>query len=378
MTEKRGYRIAGLMSGSSLDGLDLAICHFEVGRDGSGQFRLFDWSIESGITLPYDESWQQALAGAIHLSGKELIHLHTALGAYWAELLEPHLDGLPLDAIASHGHTVFHEPEAGYTLQIGDGAYLATKLGYPLIEGFRYADIAAGGQGAPIAPIADKWLFPEYDLMLNIGGIANITCNTGDQWIAFDICGANQILNALAGLEGKEYDADGKMASEGILLPDLYTQQASLPFFGQAFPKSLSNEWVARQQTQVFLEFKARTSDRLYTACQLSADLIVAAISELTDTYALRGSKPLRLLLTGGGAFNGFLVEKIRTSAMAKGMDVALEVPDSTIVAFKEAAMIALMGVFRLENQPNCISSVTGAERDSIAGVIHQGWKNFS
>ncbi len=375
MISKRVYRIAGLMSGSSLDGLDLVVCTFEMGRDSHGAFKLYNWSVTTGLTIPYDASWQQALAAAIHLNGKDLTHLHTALGAYWADLLAPYLDGVALDAIASHGHTVFHEPGSGYTLQIGDGASLAARLGYPVIDGFRYADVAAGGQGAPIAPLADKWLFPEYDLMLNIGGIANVTCRTGSSWVAFDICGANQILNALAGLADKEYDENGDMARKGRLLDELYLQQKAIPFFRQDYPKSLSNEWVAHQQTEVFLKSSGSVEDRLFTACTLSADLIAAAIVGLVDQFSL---PKLRMLATGGGAFNGFLMEKIATACQLAGLNLEIQVPDKQIVACKEAIMIALMGVFRLENEPNCMSSVTGAERDMIAGVIHQGWKTFS
>lgn len=378
MLSKREYCVAGLMSGSSLDGLDLAVCRFEVGLDEQGRFQLGSWSVESGITIPYSEEWKKALAEAIYLSGKDLIHLHADLGSYMASLLAPHLEGMDIDAIASHGHTIFHEPQDGFTLQIGDGAYLSAKLGYPVIDGFRYADIAAGGQGAPIAPIADKWLFAEYDLMLNIGGIANVTCNTGSEWVAFDICGANQILNALAGLEGKEYDVDGQMARQGKLLPGLYHQQSALGFFREPFPKSLSNEWVAKQQTAVFLDTPGSVSDKLFTACQLTADQVIAALSKLLGRYDFADRHTLRMLLTGGGAFNGFLVERIAASATIAGINLELEIPDPQIIAFKEAIMIALMGVFRLENEPNCIASVTGANRDTIAGVIHQGWKKHS
>ncbi len=375
MISKRVYRIAGLMSGSSLDGLDLVICTFETGRDDHGAFKVYDWSVTTGITIPYDPSWQQALVAAIHLSGKELTHLHTTLGGYWADLLAPYLEGVALDAIASHGHTVFHEPDSGYTLQIGDGSVLAARLGYPVIDGFRYADVAAGGQGAPIAPLADKWLFPEYDLMLNIGGIANVTCRTGSSWVAFDICGANQMLNALAGLAGSAYDDNGDMARKGRLLEDLYAQQKAIPFFRQDYPKSLSNEWVAQQQTHAFLEAPGAVEDRLFTACTLSADLIAEAIVGLRDQFSL---DKLRMLATGGGAFNGFLMEKIGAACQLAGLNLDIQVPDKQIVACKEAIMIALMGVFRLENEPNCMSSVTGAHRDMVAGAIHQGWKTFS
>lgn len=378
MISKRVYRIAGLMSGSSLDGLDLVLCNFETGRDENGAFKLYSWSVDMGITIPYDEAWQKALAAAIHLDGKALTQLHTALGAYWADLLAEYLEGQTLDAIASHGHTVFHEPESGFTLQIGDGAYLAARLGYPVIDGFRYADVAAGGQGAPIAPLADKWLFAEYDLMLNIGGIANVTCPTGPSWVAFDICGANQILNALAGLKGKAYDDNGTLASKGNLLEQLYRQQREIPFFRQGYPKSLSNEWVAEHQTQVFLEAPGTVEDRLYTACTLSADLIVEAVKSVITPLSIPSGQHLRMLVTGGGAFNGFLLDRIRGAALEAGLTLDLHVPDEQIVSGKEAIMIALMGVFRLENEPNCMSSVTGANRDSIAGVIHQGWKPFS
>lgn len=370
------YYAVGLMSGSSLDGLDMAYCRFlaDTGRKGS---EITGWSLLLGETVAFSEEWRQRLAALPESSARELALAHAQFGRYVGNLVSGFLEKHRIEPafIASHGHTIFHYPEEGMTLQIGDGAAIAAATGYPTIDNFRMQDVAFGGQGAPIAPIADKLLFPEYDLMLNLGGIANMTYKSPDRYIAFDIIGANQVLNALAGLRGLPYDDGGRLAASGKLLPALLGKMEQLDFFKKDYPKSLGNDWVREAMSAPYLDYDASVEDRLHTACIQVARQIAADLDKILKREGAAGRR-LKMMATGGGVFNAFLMRCIREEC-EKACSLEIEASAGKVAAFKEAALMALMGVLRLVNVPNCLPTVTNAARAAIGGAVHQGWRRY-
>ncbi len=367
------YTAIGLMSGSSLDGLDIAVCVFDF-REGD----VLKWQLLGGETAPFPESWQDRLRQLPQAGAFEMAKAHAELGHWMGDAINDFLERHPAwkpDLIASHGHTLFHFPSEKFTTQIGDGAAIAARTGYTTVCDFRSSDIALGGQGAPLAPIADRMLFPSYDLMLNIGGIANLTCNIhGKRFIAFDIGGANQILNALAQEVGLPYDDKGKLAASGKPIPALLEAMNQLPFFDASPPKSLGNDWVQSQQTSAYLAWDALLEDRLHTACVQLAYQTARALERIIQQEGWNLPQ-YRLLATGGGAFNTFLMHQI-AEACRPIANIILELPNPDIIAFKEAVLMALMGTMRLQHLPNCLSSVTGAERNAVGGAVYAGWRS--
>lgn len=369
MSETITHRVLGLMSGSSLDGLDVAYCEFQCVTSPS--FELLNWQLLAYDTLTYTQDWQRCLLELIHSDAKNFVATHAAYGRYVAELVNTFLDqnNIEPDFIASHGHTIFHFPDEHFTTQIGDGAALAALTGYPVISEMRSMDVAAGGQGAPIAPIADDYLLGEYDFYLNLGGIANVTVREQDKWTAFDITGANQVLNAIISEEGKAYDEDGQLASTGTILAALLQASNQLAFLEKAPPKTLDNQWVQKELLPIFKMKQFPVADRLRTACEHTAYQIAQSV----QPFVTENSKKT-MLVTGGGANNHFFLTCLAEQLQTVGA-IELQIPEKAIADFKEAAMIALMGVMRLHDIPNCKSSVTGAMRDTINGCIYQGWK---
>ncbi len=369
----RTYRVIGLMSGSSLDGLDVAYCYFDC-KKKDGELSIENWEIRSAKTYPFSDDWKNRLRSLSTGSAFELMQAHAAFGSCMGTIVnrflsDHHLDKSQVDFLASHGHTVFHEPEQGFTTQIGDALALATATGCTTVYDFRSADVALGGQGAPLAPMADKMLFPEYDFYLNLGGIANITCNIGGRFVAFDICGANQILNALAGELNLPYDHNGTIAARGSLDQQLFEQQYVIDFFQKDYPKSLSNQWVQENQTAVFLKNENTPENKLHTAVELTARLIAEAVFNVLQKEKFEQEK-YKLLVAGGGACNGYLMQRLQSCLSPK--NVSIITPPSNIIEFKEAALMALLGVMRMENTPNCMASVTGAKKDSVGGLLVQ------
>lgn len=366
---KKNIHALGLMSGSSLDGLDIAFCRFEV-EGQEGRFNLAAWELLEADTVAFSEAWLTCLKQLPTASGFELARAHAGFGHYLGEMVqvffrEKKIAPAQVDLIASHGHTIFHEPEKGFTVQIGDGAALAAKTGCAVVCDFRSADIALGGQGAPLAPMADKMLFPGYDFYLNLGGIANITCNANGRLIAFDVTGANQVLNALANLSGLPYDRDGALAAKGHLDERLFKKLNALPYFSQPYPKSLSNQWVQENLVKTGLHAPGSLEDRLHTACHHVAFQIAESFQQVIENEHFK-KENYRLLATGGGAFNGFLMHCVRE----RNPGINVTVAAAEVVSFKEACLMALLGVMRMEGVPNCLSSVTGAKRDAVGGAV--------
>ena len=361
------YQLLGLMSGSSLDGLDIAHCRFIL----DAQKRIQSWELTKATTIPFTEEWKATLLSLPEYSAKSLLSAHAAFGQYLGQIARDFLDAhqLSVQAIASHGHTIFHFPNQNFTFQLGDGAQIAALTGCTTISDFRAMDIAQGGQGAPVAPIADHLLLPGYDFYLNLGGIANISAPLIDRIVAFDISGANQVLNALSQIEGLAYDDGGKLAASGQLLPTLYEQANQLAFFKDDYPKSLGNDWVQERQLKLYLEYDASISDRLHTACHQIAFQIANSIQQIIRKEQLH-QKKYNMIVSGGGAWNRFLIASIK-EACKPFTSLEIVIPKEEIINYKEAILMALMGVLRLTKQPNCYASVTGAQKDSIGGAIH-------
>lgn len=340
------------MSGSSLDGLDIAYCEFYYKNEG--------WSFEiiEAQTFNYNEEWTIKLRELPNTSSKEIEKADIEYGELTANFVNQFLsqNNYKPDLIASHGHTIFHEPAKGYTCQIGNGKIIASRTGIKTINDFRTKDVLLGGQGAPLVPIGDKLLFGDYNFCLNIGGIANISFEENGKRIAFDICGANQILNYLSLQVGKPYDKNGNIAILGKMNKELFDLLNSDPYFNQPEPKSLSNQYVANNFIEVTNKVDCPIEDKLYTT--------VKHIAYQTNK-AIEKYEKGRLLLSGGGTHNSFLVNALRRETKHE-----IIVPDPITINFKEALIFAFMGVLRDQNKINCLASVTGATSDCSGGQI--------
>ena len=352
------------MSGSSLDGLDIAYVQLEEVRG--------KWSFEilQAECLPYSEKWVAELKSVSTINVSDFLKLNTAYGKYTGkkvnEFIAKYELGHKVHFVASHGHTVFHEPENNTTCQIGDGAAIAAAIGLPVISDLRAMDMALGGQGAPIVPIGDKLVFGAYDYLLNIGGIANITVQQNDGVIAFDVCPANQILNGLAEKEGQPMDKDGHMAANGSLIPEVLDELNNGAYYKQQPPKSLSNEAARDLVFPKLLESSYSTNDLLHTVTQHIAEQVAEAIKQYPH-----GKEQATMLITGGGAFNTFLIEQLQKQLTT--YNVTVIVPDANVVKYKEALIMALIGTLRWREEVNVMSSVTGASKDSVGGALWLG-----
>lgn len=357
------------MSGSSLDGLDLAICTFSI--DPALTDPVTEWSIKQATTVRYSAEWQTRLRAATELSAGDAYRIHGDLGDLIgreaAAFLRQHPSPAPT-LVGCHGHTTFHEPALGYSIQLGEGSRIAAHLKLPVVTELRTADIAAGGQGAPLAPIADRHLFPSHAAFLNLGGIANFSLRRSDNtFIAGDVTGCCQVLDRLAAREGLPFDRDGALGRGGAYLSGLAKQLDALPFHAAAYPKSLSNQWVTGTLWPVVDAFAASTADLLHTyTCWLANKIR----RDIAHVYGKRDGG-LRILVSGGGARNAFLVEQLRKPSSPVTLDV--EVAEGLTGDFKEAALIALCAVFRQLGMPNSLASATGASHDTVNGALYAG-----
>ncbi len=340
------------MSGTSLDGLDLAFCEF-LENDGVWKFE-----IKHVETLAYTDEWKRKLLTVSKLPNDQIKKLDVSYGKYLAEetlsFIKTH--SLKPDFIASHGHTVFHQPEKKYTLQIGDGEIMARILGLPVISDFRSLDVFYGGQGAPLVPIGDKLLFSKFDSCINLGGIANISFEENGKRIAYDICPVNMALNYYSKKQGFEFDKDGKLASEGNFCKALFETLNNIPYYQQKAPKSLSREWFESEFLSSINNFKIPVNDFLNTLTEhIAFQISNSLISKNKGT----------ILLTGGGAHNTYLANRIQLISNKKVI-----IPEDEIIDFKEAIIFGFLGVLRMRNEVNCLSSVTGASQDCSGGKI--------
>lgn len=345
-------KILGLMSGTSLDGLDLALC--DINEQG---FKLL-----AAETYPYDESWTSRLATLENATAYEYALADAELGHYFGRMVNRFRQQHPgeIDAIASHGHTIFHQPHLGLTTQIADGDAIAAETGLPVVYRFRNLDVAMGGQGAPLVPIGDRLLFGQYDACLNLGGIANISYEVasaqGQRREAYDICPCNMALNLLARREGQRYDRDGALARQGTIDTALLAQMNALSYYRLPLPKTLGKEWFVAN-------FKPLLDKSISTAALMAttAEHIAIQIAAAAQSQAISS-----MLITGGGAKNQYLAARIQHHMP----QCRLTIPDADIIDYKEAIIFALLGYLRLKHHPNCLSSVTGAQADNCGGCI--------
>ncbi len=349
------YKVIGQMSGTSLDGVDLAYCSFWKENN------QWHFTLDKFQTFPYPDIWIKRLSHADQSTALDFVKLHTdyahLLAGYISQFIQS--NDLTPDFAAIHGHTVFHQPHLGFTTQIGCGATLAAQLQLSVVCDFRSMDVALGGQGAPLVPIGDALLFGKYAFCLNLGGFSNISYNNqNNERIAFDICPVNIILNYFSQKMGIPYDKDGMLAAQGKIHTELLDQLNSLSYYHQSAPKSLGKEWVVSDFLPIIESYNLSISDILATLCEH----IAIQIAHVLNKQKITGSA----LVTGGGAYNHFLIQQIQSKVCH-----FLEIPDTAIIDFKEALIFAFLGVLRKENIPNCLKSVTGASRNHCSGAIY-------
>jgi anhydro-N-acetylmuramic acid kinase len=344
------FHAIGLMSGTSLDGLDICFVKFE---------KKHSWSFEiiKAETISYSEMLHNQLKDAIFLSAEQLLELHSEYGFFLGQSVKHFIEKHQLkniDLIASHGHTVYHQPQKKFTLQIGDGRAIKLVTGIPVVYDFRSQDVLMGGNGAPLVPIGDELLFSEYNACLNLGGFSNISLKSEGKRIAFDIAPVNIILNKMAQDLGKDFDENGTLARSGKINENVLSSLNSLRFYHQEHPKSLGIEWC---HENIFPLLKnINTLDALATITEHAAH----QIAEVVNKNQLKN-----ILLSGGGTYNQYLIEKIRTKTYAE-----IIIPDKEIIDYKEALIFALMGVLRINNSINVLSSATGSPYDHSSGII--------
>jgi len=346
MNDNISYRVLGLMSGTSLDGVDLAICSFTKNKN-------WHYKIERSTTIKYSRYWLETLSN-LHKKPEKIINeIDLKYGDLLSKLCNKFLKNEKIDYISSHGHTIFHQPENNFTLQIGNGNVISKNTKKITISNFRNLDVSLKGQGAPLVPVGDKLLFRKYKYCVNLGGFANVSIKKNNKIIAFDICPVNIILNYFSDLKGRAYDLNGCMAQKGNLAPDLLKKLNSLQFYSKKYPKSLSREWVEKN-IMPLIKNDIKIEDVLHTLCE---HIGIQIGKLLNDKEAL---------FTGGGVFNSYLLSRIKFYSKSK-----IIIPDKRTIEFKEALIFAFLGVLRARGEVNCLQSVTGAIKDNCSGEIN-------
>ena len=353
MPDQNAFRVIGLMSGTSLDGVDLCEVQF-FNNDNQ-----WDYQILKTCTVAYDNSWKTDLQNAHLRSTKEL----NVLDEKYCKLLSQYILGFmnqpdDIDMVCSHGHTVWHQPEKGLTYQIGNLKVLSKLINKTLVCDFRTADVALGGQGAPLVPIGDKLLFSEYDYCINIGGFVNISYQVGNKRLAFDICPANKVLNLFAEKMGIDYDDKGLIASKGLCDEDLLNQLNALKFYSQKPPKSLGVEWLDNEMLPILKKYDLPIPDMLNTLCQHIAHQISKSLQ-----------KPnAKILITGGGAYHQYLIKCIKDN----NPQAQIHIPKNELIDYKEALIFGLLGILKFRDEINVLKSVTGAKHDHSSGKVFE------
>lgn len=346
------YHVIGVMSGTSLDGIDLIFTIFNFNT-------RWTYEIIKSETITYPFEWNQKLGNLVSLTMDELVKIDADYTQYLALIINDFKvrhSIKELDAICSHGHTALHQPDNGITYQIGNRAELASLLDEKIICDFRVQDVQLGGQGAPLVPIGDQLLFSEYNFCLNLGGFANISMEIDEQRIAFDICPVNIILNKYVKSLGLAYDDEGKLAKSGKTNEELLKKLNQLDFYSESYPKSLGLEWVNQLIVPLIDSFNLKIENVLCTFCEHVAIQISKVINQ---------RKHASVLITGGGAYNSYLIERLKYRT-----EHDLILPEKNLIEFKEALIFGFLGVLKLRNEINCLKSVTGASQDHSSGVI--------
>ena len=362
------YYSIGLMSGTSLDGVDLAYCRFDIDNTG------WHYDILEAETISYDPAWTKKLIDAPHISGRELLWLHFAYGKYLGKLIRQFIGHYKIEEpgiISSHGHTVFHDPASSYTFQLGHGAAIAAETKLDVVADFRSLDVALGGQGAPLVPAGDSILFGKYAGCINLGGFVNISFKRQEVVHAFDICPLNFVINRLvqkAHIKHPHnspkvlmYDLDGHLGRQGQVHDDLLQKLNSLAYYAHSGAKSLGEEWVEAHLYPLLSQCPINLYDSLRTLYEHATEQIIRT---------LRAVPAGEILISGGGAYNNFLLELLSEKISVSHRII---IPDKKIIEYKEALIFALLGVLRMTGNTNCLASVTGSRSDSCGGSILRG-----
>lgn len=351
---KDKYHVIGVMSGTSLDGIDLAHIHFSI-ENNKWEFKILE-----SETIAYDSLWLNKLKNAVSFSKTELEKLNEEytqlLGTIISEFISKH-NIKNLDAVCSHGHTILHQPQNGFTLQIGNLPEIAKYVNQKVVCDFRVQDVQLGGQGAPLVPIGDRILFYEYDICLNLGGFSNISFEQNGNRIAFDISPVNTVLNFYSNQLNLEYDDKGNIARSGNLNSNLLKELNALEYYKKSYPKSLGFEFVKETVLPLIEKYKISIEDKMHTFTEHIA----------LQTSLILSKKEGKILISGGGAYNDFIIERMQFYLP----NIKIIIPDNKTIEFKEALIFALLGVLKLRNEINVLSSVTGAKHDHSSGYIY-------
>jgi len=346
------YNIIGVMSGTSLDGIDLI--HVKFQKD-----TVWNFTIMASQTFPYDDEWLEKLSKLVSYSMNELDSIDTDYTHYLANVINAFIDknGIKdIDAICSHGHTALHQPQNKLTYQIGNKEILAALTKNTVVCDFRVQDVELGGQGAPLVPIGDELLFSDFDFCLNLGGFANVSINMEGERIAYDICPVNIVLNYYVKSLGLQFDDKGILASSGIINDSLLNELNSLGFYELTYPKSLGLEWVKRFVFPLINSYNMDVKDVLRTFIEHVAIQITKEINK---------KKGVSVLVSGGGTYNDFLVNRIKYLTFYIKQETAYD-----IIEFKEALIFAFLGLLKIRNEVNTLKSVTGAKKNHSSGNI--------
>jgi anhydro-N-acetylmuramic acid kinase len=350
--EKNKYHVIGVMSGTSLDGIDLVEVEFVFNT--SWHFKILN-----AETIDYNEEWQEILEGLVLTSKERLYVIDADYTAYLSEKINDFKERYSirnLDAVCSHGHTALHQPDNRLTFQIGNLPILSKLLNEKVVCDFRVQDVELGGQGAPLVPIGDKLLFSEYDYCLNLGGFANISMDLKDLRIAYDVCPVNIVLNHYVKQLGFNYDDKGRLAASGTLNKELLESLNNIEFYKKDFPKSLGLEWVNKEVFPLIDGFQLEVQDVLRTCVEHMAIQIVSQLQTIENAS---------VLVSGGGVFNTFLIQRMKAN-----FNGSIIIPSENVIDFKEAVIFGFLGVLKLRNEVNCLQSVTGASKDHSSGEI--------
>ena len=346
------YHVIGIMSGTSLDGLDLAYCRF--GKEETG----WTFNVLNGKTIPYSDEWKTRLNEIGNGTALEFVKFDNELGHFIGKEVRRFIDEYDLqpDLVASHGHTIFHQPNEGFTTQIGNGSAIRSYVDVPVVFDFRSLDVALSGQGAPLVPIGDELLFSDYDYCLNLGGISNVSYRHNGKRIAYDISPCNMALNYLANKLDLPYDKDGGIAESSFVDTALYGTLNLVEYYSIKGPKTLGKEWFDKHFSPLLDTPDCSVESRLRTVTEHIAYQIAESLSSLPEG---------KLIVTGGGALNKFLVRKMQELTRHE-----IVTPHVSIINYKEALIFAFLGLLKMRGDVNSLASVTGAKTDSCSGCV--------
>ncbi len=346
------------MSGTSMDGLDIAHVTLQELQEGK-----WDYTINAATTISYEEKWRLRLSKLRHQNSLVFYKTDRYYGQFIGESIAAFIkeNNLETDLIASHGHTVFHQPENNLSVQVGDGNSIYAYTGIPTVTNFRALDVVLGGEGAPLVGIADQYLFGEFDMCLNLGGFANISADISGSRVAYDVCPCNIVLNRIAREFDKEFDENGEIAETGTIDYDLLSELNGVEFYDYEPPKSLGREWISSNFWHFVRNSSAAKEDKMKTL----VDHIAVQIGNNIEDLSSGDASGKRVLVTGGGAFNKTLISHLKSHTEAE-----IIVPDEKMVNYKESLAFGLLGILRVQNKNNVFALATGATENSVSGAL--------